>query len=187
MSGITGNPKSTRVALVVLALITACLAYCSKVRAEEPKFFVSFGEAYAVNNPLAGAMRLGLEYGPFQASLVTHGSSYRSWQDVTYFTRANMGACGTWHRGFHRFSVGWGACLFEHGDWSVGDSGPVVYDRARDAYELDDDGVQLTAAIVLRRTFGKNEHFYVEAFHASTGGSTYYNGGRNLLTGGIRF
>jgi len=122
----------------------------------------------------SGGLRLGLEQGPWQASVVTAGAGHIDKADGRHVIEPNIGACGTWHRGLKRFSIGWGACFWEHPDFAVGDPGR-------------DEGIQLTAAIVLRRTFGKNEHLYAELFHVSTGGSTHWNAGRNALLIGARF
>ena len=185
----TGNPKNSRYAIIGLIAATLTFAYCSRAKGAEPDpiFFVGMGHAYQSTTPLATGMRLGMEQGHWQASIVTHGETIIHRSEASYLTEPNLGTCGTWHVFRRRWSVGWGACLWEHGDWSVGDAGPVGYDAEQNLLTLDDDGMQLTAAIVLRRTFGKRELVYVEAFHASNGGSSHYNRGRNLIAGGFRF
>ena len=180
---LTGNPRGVQ--LVIVALLIATLWFSCRAKADEaPVFFAGAGVALHSTESYSHGLRLGLEQGAWQASVVTMGEGSVAKDGQRYLIGPNIAACGTWHRGFKRLSIGWGACLWEHGDFSVGDQYQVAYDNG---YVLLDDGIQLTAAIVLRRTFGENEHFYVEAFHASTGGSTHYNRGRNLVQGGIRF
>lgn len=180
----TGNSRGMRFVLLILVGLMLWFAW-SRAKAE-PVFFAGVGQMLAASRPLSGGLRLGVETGPWQASLVTHGETVLGDPNGGHYrVDPNMGACGTWHVARRRLSIGWGACLWEHGDFSVGDRGPVVYEPQTDTLWLDDDGIQLTAAIVMRRTMG--EHFYVEWFHASTGGSTHYNRGRNLFSGGARF
>lgn len=180
----TGNPRGVQIAILAL-LVTTLWFSCRSAKAAEPLFFAGAGVALHSTDSYSHGLRVGLEQGAWQASIVTMGEGTVEHDGARYLLGPNMAACGTWHRGFKRLSIGWGACLWEHGDFSVGDEYPVAYDRG--TYVLLDDGIQLTAAIVLRRTFGENEHFYVEAFHASTGSSTHYNRGRNLVQGGMRF
>lgn len=182
---LTGNPRGVQVAIVALLVATLWIS-CRSAKAEEPAmFFAGAGAALHSTDGYSHGLRVGLEQGPWQASLVTMGGGTVEKPEGRYLLEPNIAGCGTWHRGFKRLSIGWGACLWEHGDFSVGDQYPVAYDD--DAFILIDDGVQLTAAIVLRRTFGEDEHAYVELFHASTGGSTWYNRGRNLVGAGFRF
>lgn len=180
----TGNPRGVQLAIIILVLLTGWVS-CKSAKAAEPAmFFAGAGAALHSTDGYSHGLRLGLEQGPWQASIVTMGEGAVEKDGERYLLEPNIAACGTWHRGFRRLSIGWGACLWEHGDFSVGDQYPVAYD---DGFILLDDGIQLTAAIVLRRTFGANEHAYVELFHASTGGSTHYNRGRNLVGAGFRF
>jgi hypothetical protein len=77
--------------------------------------------------------------------------------------------------------------MWEHGDFDIGDKEEFIWEPEHQSYSMNDDGLQLTAAIVMRRTLGEQQHFYVEWFHASTAGATHYNRGRNLFTVGARF
>jgi hypothetical protein len=87
--------------------------------------------------------RIGQEAGPWQASIVVHGDGSIV-NDIgdEYVIGANLGACGTWHHGVKRFSIGWGACLWAAASrWVQAGSGPPV--------ALEDDGAA-PAAIVIR-------------------------------------
>jgi hypothetical protein len=189
---ITGNPRAVQILILLAVAATLALAYCSKSEAEEPTFFAGIGPNFTSTSLRTGdGLRVGLEAGPWQASIVTHGEAVIEFPEARYYVQPNMGACGTWHRGFRRLSVGWGACLWEHGDFDVGDAYDVnstlFWEDDLGAYRMEDDGIQLTAAIVMRRVLGAREHYYVEWFHASTAGATHYNRGRNLFTVGARF
>lgn len=184
----TGNPRGVQIVILLLVLLTGWVS-CKSAKADESAmFFASVGVALHSTDSYSHGLRIGLEQGPWQASLVTMGDGVVEHDGLRYVIEPNIAGCGTWHRGFKRLSIGWGACLWEHGDWSVGDGGPITeVISSGSTLHLDDDGIQLTAAIVLRRTFGENEHAYVELFHASSGGSTHYNRGRNLIGAGFRF
>lgn len=180
----TGNPRGVQIAILALIVATLWIS-CRSAKAAEPAiFFAGAGAALHSTDSYSHGLHVGLEQGPWEASIVTMGEGAVDRDGDDYLIGPNLAACGTWHRGFRRLSIGWGACLWEHGDWSVGDQYPFAYDGG---FILLDDGIQLTAAIVLRRTFGENEHVYVELFHASSGGSTHYNRGRNLANVGFRF
>jgi hypothetical protein len=169
---LTGNPRGVQLVIVALLVATLWIS-CRSAKADEV-FFASAGVSLRGSDAYSGGLRLGMESGPWQASVVTMGAGDVVKGDGRHVIEPNMGACGTWHRRLKRLSIGWGACGWSHGDFAVGDA-----DR--------DEGVQLTAAIVLRRTFGKSDHVYVELFHASTGGATRLNAGRNLISVGARF
>jgi hypothetical protein len=181
----TGNPRGIQAVLLVLVLITLSLAYCHKAKAEDSTFFAGFGPVYSGGHRGAQGINVGLEYAPFELRIVTYGETVLHYGDADYFVGANLGACGTWVKGFRPLTIGWGACLFQHGDWIVGNETHVTYDGPRGYFTLQDPGVQLTAAISLRHLF--TDHIYVELFHSSTGGSTDDNRGRNWLTLGARF
>lgn len=183
----TGNKLSVQVAILVLLGIVLWFAWARSSDGQEARYFAGGGYMYGSTNfRIASGLRFGIEQGPWQASLVTHGeSAYDDPNGGRYLIEPNMGACGTWHVARRRLSVGIGACLWEHGDFVVGDEGPVRFDGR--TVSLEDDGVQLTAAIALRRTFGARERCYAELFHSSTGGATHYNRGRNLIAAGARF
>jgi hypothetical protein len=183
----TGNPKKVQIALAALALVTLWFA-CTSKRAEaaEPEFYAGAGLNFMSNEPAAHGYRIGMQQGAWEASIVTHGEAevQRDGDPVGYFLEANFGTCGTFNVYRNKWTIGWGACLWEHGDIDIGDEADFVL-RDDGLYQLMDDGIQLTAAIVVRRDFGKR--LYVDIFHASTGGSTHYNRGRNLITVGARF
>lgn len=185
---LTGNSRAVQIAIVALLIVTMWFACTRDSKAAEPKFFAGAGHMYATSTSLASGLRFGIESGAWQASLVTYGETVlddpNGW---SYVVEPNIGACGTWNVTRKRLSIGWGACLWEHGDFAVGDIGPTSWDVSTQTVWLDDDGIQLTAAISLRRTLGARDRFYAEWFHASTGGSTHYNRGRNFLGGGARF
>jgi hypothetical protein len=187
---LTGNDRVVQLLILLVLGLTLGLAYCDRVRAAEPVFFAGLGPNFTSTNLRTGdGLRLGMEVGPWQASIVTHGQEVIELPEASYYVQPNMGACGTWHRGFRRLSLGWGACLWEHGDFDVGDAygDTIQFDESLGAYFYDDDGIQLTAAITLRRTLGAEQRFYVEWFHASTAGATHYNRGRNLFSFGVRY
>jgi len=184
---LTGNPRAVQVLLLAVIVATLWFACTRDAGAAEPKFFAGGGMATSSTIPISSGLRFGIEQGPWQVSLNTHGESVVHRPEASYKLDANIGVCGTWHAQRKRLSLGWGACLWEHGDWSVGDEGIVGFDADQNLVTLDDDGVQLTAAIVLRRTFGARERFYFEASHSSNGGASHYNRGRNLVGGGARF
>ena len=171
---LTGNPRGVQ--LLILGLLLATLWFsCRPVKAAaEEMFFASVGATMRGSDVFAGGLRIGMESGPWQASIVTAGGGHVDKPDARHAIEPNVGACGTWHRGRKKLSFGWGACLWEHGDFVVGQSHRT-------------ESVQLAAAIVLRRTFGEKDHVYVELFHVSTGGSTHFNAGRNLISVGARF
>lgn len=186
---LTGNSRAVQLAIVALLVVTLWFACVRKADAEEPTFFAGAGAMYgSTNYQIAHGLRFGIEQGPWQASLVTHGSgAYEDPNGGRYVIEPNMGACGTWNVARKRLSIGFGACAWEHGDLIVGDEGPLSWDAATNTLSLDDDGIQLTAAISLRRTFGARERFYAEWFHASTSGATWYNRGKNAFLIGARF
>jgi hypothetical protein len=179
---LTGNPRGVQ--LLIVALLVATLWFSCRAAKADEVFFASAGASLRGSDAYSGGLRVGMESGPWQASIVTMGAGDVDKPDGRHIIEPNIAACGTWHRSFKRMSIGWGACLWEHGDFSVGDQYPVAWD---DGFLHPDDGLQLTAAIVLRRTFGESEQVYVELFHASSGGSTHYNAGRNLVGAGFRF
>lgn len=181
---LTGNPRGVQLLIVALLVVTLWVS-CRSAEAAEPMFFASGGLATHGGKIYSQGLRIGLESGPWQASVVTMGDGSYDKPEGRYLIEPNIGACGTWHRALNKWSLGWGACVWEHGDWSVGDRHIVTWTGS--TASLDDDGVQLTAAILVRRTFGKRDRLYAEAFHASSGGSTHYNAGRNLLSVGARF
>lgn len=182
---LTGNPRGVQLAIVALLVITLWFACTRRSEAAEPVFFAGAGQSFISTASMASGLRFGMEQGAWQASLVTHGESVRFDANGNgYVIDPNIGACGTWHVERKRLSLGWGACVFEHGDFVVG-SGVESFDG--NTARLVDDGMQLTAAIVLRRTFGARERVYAEVFHASAGGSTRYNRGMNMLAAGVRF
>lgn len=180
---LTGNPRGVQIAIVALLVVTLWFG-CRAARADESVFFASAGVTTIGGHPYSGGLRIGLERDAWQTSIVTSGDGRVHRVEGSYVIEPNIGACGTWHRALNRWSLGWGACVFEHGDFATGDDQTTWADGA---FTLNDDGLQLTAAIVLRRTLGERQRLYVEAFHASTGGSTHYNPGRNLLSVGARF
>lgn len=171
---LTGNPRGVQLAILALVILTGWIACRSRDADAQPVSFASVGVQLRGSDAYSGGLRIGLEQGPWQASIVTAGSGHIDKEDGRHEIEPNLGACGTWHRSFKRFSIGWGGCMWEHGDFAVGDD-----DR--------DPGVQLTAAIVLRRTFGEKERLYAELFHVSTGGASRWNAGRNLASVGMRF
>lgn len=181
---LTGNPRGVQLAIVALLVATLWIS-CRRAEAAEPVFFAGAGPALHSARTYAHSLRIGMEQGAWQASIATTGGGHIDHPEGRYLIGPNMAACGTWHRSIRRFSLGWGACLWEHGDFSVGDSTTVTWTPA--GAELEDDGLQLTAAIVARVTFGAGRHGFIEIFHASTGGSTWHNRGRNLITIGARF
>jgi hypothetical protein len=165
----TGNPRGVQLVLLVLIALTLALAYCRRAKADESTFFAGYGAMYSGGHSGAQGVNVGIEVPPFELRLVTHGAFVLP---DDQHVRANLGACATWVKGFRPLTIGWGACLFNHGDYVVGNS-------------QHDDAVQLTAGISLRHLF--TEHIYVELFHSSSGGATFYNRGRNWITLGARF
>ena len=183
---VTGNPRAVQLLIVAAIVVTLWFACTRDADAAEPKFFAGGGAMYgSTNYQIAHGLRFGIEQGVWQASLVTHGAgAYDDPNGGRYVIEPNMGACGTWNVTRRKLSIGWGACAWEHGSFVVG-SGAEVFDGP--TVRLLDEGIQLTAAIVLRRTFGRRERFYAEVFHASSGGSTQFNRGYNAVLGGLRF
>lgn len=183
MPNFTGNPKAGVAAILALLLITLWFT-CSQRAEAETRMFAGAGEALVSTDPMASGLRFGIEQGPWQVSLVTHGEGAREDDNGNrYLIDPNLGACGTWHATRKRLSIGWGACLFEHGDFAVG-TGVEVPDEG--GVRLVDDGIQLTGAIALRRVLGERERFYVEWFHVSSAGSSHYNRGVNWFVFGAR-
>lgn len=179
----TGNPRIVQGIIVALVVLTSWFG-CREVKAEEPKFLAGGGVLTVSDVKVAHALRVGMETGPWQVSIVTHGDDTIVRDDVPYYFAPNMGACGTWGKALSKWSIGWGACLWEHGDWAIGDKDVTGWNGS--ALTLNDDGIQLTANIVVRRCFGERQRVCGEFFHASTGGSTHYNRGKNFFFIGAR-
>lgn len=185
---LTGNPKGVQILIVIVLALTLWFAFKAKrVAAEEaaPVFFAAGGAVLSGSEPYTHGLRVGMEQGSWQMSVVTSGEGHITKPEARYWIAANIGVCGTFHRELGRWSIGWGGCLFEHGDVSIGDYNELQ--SAEDgAVWMEDDSIQVTAAITAR--FSINRHVFIELpFHVSTGGSTHYNKGRNSLLVGVRF
>lgn len=153
-----------RLALLVL------LAIAGQAAADEG-LSVGFGKAMIGSEACFDSLLITQELAEkrFLLTLATHGEGYCRDQHV----RANMGLGMLRTTQLGRWSLGFGGAVYEHGDRGVG---PAEHP----------DRPQLCAQILIRR-YLFNERAVLDILHCSTGGSTYYNPGKNWLTLGMRF
>jgi hypothetical protein len=180
MPRFTGNNRGVHLVLVVILIlfILGALGFCSvraEERAEREGLSVSLGVPHVGSSrcDFAGLMiAQELADRKWLAHLWTHGDGEcrgEAW-------RANVGAgvIRTTHLG--HWSIGIGVGIAEHGDRAVG---PFVPDPPHTS-----DRVQLGANLLIRRHVGKR--LVLDLHHFSSGGSTYWNAGRNMLLFGVR-
>lgn len=180
---LTGNPRGVQI-LIVAALIVTLWISCTRNADARETFFAGAGVSYMSTRQIAHGLRFGVERDAWQFAIVTHGDGAAGDDNGnTYMLDANLAACASWHAQRRKFSIGWGACAYEHGDFAVGD-GVEIFEGSE--ARLEDSALQLTGTIVVRRAFGERERVYLELYHASSAGSTRYNRGRNILLFGLR-
>lgn len=133
---------------------------------------VGFGKASIGGEICFDALLISQELGDrrWLATLSTHGTGECREQPV----RANMGIGILRMTPLGHWAIGLGAGVWEHGDRAVG---PKTTSGARP---------QLCAHIGIRR-YLFHERAVLDLLHCSTGGSSEYNPGRNLLTLSARF
>lgn len=157
--GMTGNDSGVRklILIGVIALILMAL-YAAKSESAEPELSLGFGPAL-VGSADCGSMGMVLDRsinGRFMAMLVSHGDGTcpeRAW----HRQRANIGACGLLTSYVKPWTLGFGGCLWEQGTLAFGENAGY------------DPGVQLSAAILVRRHFVTWPHWYVGIMHGSIG------------------
>jgi hypothetical protein len=173
----TGNKKGTRIALLIFLLLflAGALGYCARSEAAE-------GLSVSLGQPFIGSSRC--EYAGLMiaqeladrrwlAHMWTHGDGQCRGEAM----RANIGAgiARTTHLGPWALGIGMG--LAEHGDRAIG---PLVdSEPPRTA-----DRMQLGAVLLIRRHIG--ERWVIDLHHMSSGGSTHWNPGKNMLLFGVR-
>lgn len=152
-------------------------------------YFVTAGRMYSSTTQfVAYSARLGVERNGLEASMWVHGRGALFYPEAPYYVPPNIGGCLLWGKRWKGFRVGWGGCLWNHGDFVVGNYRQTYehWDGAKGYIENDDPGASLTGAFAFRWNPG-GRRFFVELAHASSAGATHFNRGRNLLGVGSNF
>ena len=172
MSGFTGNNSGIRKIIAILLVIFGggALGWCSKSNASEG-LSIGLGKATIGSEVCFTSLLITQELADrrWLVTLSTHGEEYC--RDELVQANMGVGIVRTTH--LNNWSIGFGAGIWEHGDIAVGP-------------ESNRNRPQLCANILIRR-YWLNDKVVTDLLHCSTGGSTKYNRGRNLLTLGYRF
>jgi hypothetical protein len=180
--GITGNSKGVRAAIVVLVLLfIAAGAWCSKAEARD-RTTVSYGNLAFGGDFCTDSLVIGREFGAekWLAGLVTHGTGNCRGE----FTSANIGGFVLHQLHFgDRFSIGFGAGIFEHGDIGIGKESILL-----DTTEPRKSEQMQFAAVISVRAYALNRKLVIDMpLHFSSGKATRFNPGKNLIAVGYRF
>jgi hypothetical protein len=113
-----------------------------------PNGFMISGGSYAVaRKHCFESLTIGKTFrdARWDATLTGHGGGSCSLGNEVVDIERNLGACGTRLVPVKRwFTFGIGACLWDHGDYAVGNY------VSKDPVEIQDERVQLTAMLLLR-------------------------------------
>ncbi len=176
--GFTGNPKGSRYAIIALLVIFALGAgYCAKSEAQDSGLSIGFGIATAGAERCFDSMMLAQRFGDWMATLSTHGESAKCRDNEPIDANVGVGIVRVTDLG--KWSIGFGAGLWEHGDVVVGPKTIMSNPAPRRS-----DRVQLCAHILIRYRLGKRGA--IDWLHCSSAGSTHYNRGLNLFTLSVR-
>lgn len=184
MGGFTGNTSGIRKVLTVfvIAFIGAVAGWCTKGHtAELDGTTVSLGQVFESSTKCTfTSLTISQEFNNRQwlGSLHTHGSGL-----CTEEMEANIGFSLVRTAYIGRWAFGIGGALWEHGDVIVG---PLSVNDDLIPPRVSED-IQLTAALLIRGHFFHDRVVLDIPFHFSTGGSTHYNRGLNLVSLGVRF
>jgi hypothetical protein len=181
--GFTGNKKGVRIAIVLLLVLFAAgaLGWCSRSEAAEG-LSIGFGIGTAGSDRCFESMAIAQELADrkWLATLSTHGEA-ASCRMENEPVDANFGAGIVRTTQLGKWAIGFGAGVWEHGDVVVGPKSIENDEHPRTA-----DRPQLCAHILVRRYLFR-DRVVADLLHCSTGGSTKFNRGRNVLTLGLRF
>lgn len=182
----SGNDSGVRIliAAIVLAFIAAGAGWCAKAEAQENRTTVSlgavlFGSDVCEFQSLNISRELGA--GVWLAGLTVHGRGECRGELVD----ANLGLSIIHYNYFgaaRRWAVGIGGMAFEHGDIGIGPE--LILNRQPPRKSA---GVQLAAVLAFRGFFLDRQLVIDFPLHASSGGSTRFNPGKNFFQIGYRF